>query len=182
MHRLKTIWTIFIHAIVVLCLIGYAKTHNDVVSGKHFNRLIFIGADHKGFKLKQSLILRLGDQWRVTDCGTDSTNSTDYTDYAQKVAIEVQNNPGSLGILICNTGTGMAIAANRFKGIRAIVCHDEESAFLARKNYDANVLVLSDKANTLDSALTIIEKFTSTEFDPGENKKSIRRIKKMDLP
>lgn len=141
---------------------------------------LFIGADHKGFQLKQSLISHLQNKLQIDDLGTDTKETTDYPDYAQKVAQEVQRTPSSFGVLICKTGTGMAITANRFKGIRAIIAHNAEEAVFARKHYDANILVLSNDKNTIQNALELVEKFRSTKFEPGKNDKTLKRIQKID--
>ncbi len=142
---------------------------------------LFIGSDHKGFALKQSLISHLHNKMQISDCGTDSEEeASDYPDQAQKVAQEVLRTPGSFGVLICKTGTGMVIAANRFKGIRAILCNSVEEAVIARKHYDANILVLSASKSDIQNASELVNKFISTEFEPEKSKKALRRIEKLD--
>ncbi len=142
---------------------------------------LIIGSDHKGFRLKQSLISLFQKKMQILDYGTDlEDEASDYPDHAQKVAQEVQRNPGSFGVLICKTGTGMVLAANRFKGIRAILCNTVEEAAIARKHYDANILVLSGSKSDIQNASEIVNKFISTEFEPGKNKKTLRRIEKLD--
>lgn len=145
---------------------------------------IFIGADHNGFILKQKLIeklLKLG--YDVVDAGDKELDpEDDFPVYATQVAINVlANEQNSRGILICGSGQGMAIAANRHRGVRAVVCWDSEQARLARHDDDANVLALPAYVlkNDVEDALEIIEKFLNTSFNGAPRYK--RRLKELDV-
>lgn len=141
---------------------------------------IYIGSDYRGFERKQQIIQYLyerGDE--INDMGAyDHTEGDDYNDSAIAVAKNVRENRGSFGILICGSGHGMTIQANRFKGIRATYCHNPESAVMAREHEDANVLCLS--AEFIDEALakSIVEAFLSTNFTAIERR--VRRINRLD--
>lgn len=143
---------------------------------------IGIGADHKGFQLKTILIEFLKkSNHTVIDCGTTTEESTDYPEYAFKVAELVAKNEVEFGILICYSGIGMSIAANKVGGVRAALCLDEKMAELARKHNDANILCLSGGFTDKNKATEIVEKFINTGFDGnkvgGERHK--RRIEKI---
>jgi ribose 5-phosphate isomerase B len=145
---------------------------------------IFIGADHNGFILKQKLIeklLKLG--YDVVDAGDKELDpEDDFPVYATQVAINVlANEQNSRGILICGSGQGMAIAANRHRGVRAVVCWDSEQARLARHDDDANVLALPAYVlkNDVKEAVEIIEKFLNTSFNGAPRYK--RRLKELDV-
>ena len=145
---------------------------------------IFSGADHNGFILKQKLIeklLKLG--YDVVDAGDKELDpEDDFPVYATQVAINVlANEQNSRGILICGSGQGMAIAANRHRGVRAVVCWDSEQARLARHDDDANVLALPAYVlkNDVKEAVEIIEKFLNTSFNGAPRYK--RRLKELDV-
>ncbi|GIU68930.1 MAG: ribose 5-phosphate isomerase B [Candidatus Woesearchaeota archaeon] len=134
----------------------------------------FIASDHRGFKLKK----HLKENFSLIDLGVfDDKKKVDYPDYAKKLCNLVKKEK-SRGILICGTGIGMSIAANRYKGIRAALCHDVKDAELARKHNDANVLVLSGDFTKKEDAQEIVKKFFNTPFS-GEIRHK-RRIKKID--
>lgn len=132
---------------------------------------IFIASDHAGYSMKKFLIEN--SRYNLIDLGAYSSASVDYNEYAQKLVEKVKADD-AMGILICKTGVGMSIAANRNAGIRAALCGDIETARLARQHNDANILVLSAAA---PKALQIIQEFFSTEFS-GEERHH-RRIKKL---
>lgn len=138
-------------------------------------RIVF-GSDHAGFKLKE-----LSKGWvdaKIIDVGTRSEKSTDYPLYAEKVAQQIKENKADFGVLICGTGIGMSIAANRFSGVRAALCRSPEDARLAREHNDANVLVLGGRITTDESAAKrIVNVFFSTEFSGGE--RHVRRINEL---
>ncbi len=132
--------------------------------------MIYIASDHAGIELKAALIQHLAVIGRaVTDEGTVSTDSVDYPDYAQKVARQLFADPSAYGILICGTGTGMSIAANRFSHIRAALCQSAEESQLARAHNDANVLCLGARIVTVDAAIACVDAFLSTEFEGGRH-------------
>lgn len=135
---------------------------------------IAIGSDHGGFTLKASIIqflCELGHE--VEDLGTDSTASVDYPDYARAVCARVQNGDCAAGILICGTGIGMSMVANRQKGIRAALCHELFTARMSREHNDANVLCLGERVIGPGLALEIVRTWVSTEFAGGRH---LRRI------
>lgn len=142
---------------------------------------IYIGADHHGFEDKAKLIDYLKSQnYEVIDEGDDTLNSEDdFPNYAAKVADHVlSDNSDSKGILLCGSGQGMCMAANRFKGIRASMCWDEKEAYSSRNDDDANILCLSADNTDLDSIKRIVEAWLSTPF-AGQDR-FVRRIKELD--
>ena len=134
---------------------------------------IAIASDHRGYNLKQEIIEALKDKYDITDLGTDSTESTDYTKYAFKLGEKVANKEFDRGILICGSGIGISIAANKVKGIRCAKVSSQEEAYYTRVDNDANVISFGEKM-LLDDALEIIETFIRTEFSNLE--KHNRRI------
>ena len=143
---------------------------------------IYIGADYRGFSLKQDLLRFLADFDRadeVVDFGTYSaSDKDDYNDPAIAVARAVRDNPTSRGILICDSAHGMTIQANRFSGIRATHCDSPESAVLAREHDDANILCLSAHFLDTEAARRIVSAFLGTDFQPLERR--VRRINRLD--
>ena len=139
---------------------------------------IAIASDHRGYNLKQEIIEALKDKYDITDLGTDSTESTDYTKYAFKLGEKVANNEFDRGILICGSGIGISIAANKVKGIRCAKVSNPEEAYYTRNDNDANVISFGEKM-LLDDALEIIETFIRTEFSNLE--KHNRRINDITL-
>ena len=135
---------------------------------------IFIASDHAGFELKQYLIETF--QGKLQDLGTYSADSCDYPIYADKLTEEVLLTPNSVGILICGSGVGMSIAANRKKGIRAALCSNEEIAELSRKHNDANVLVLGARFISKEDAVNCVRKFLQTQFEGGRHARRIELI------
>jgi ribose 5-phosphate isomerase B len=139
---------------------------------------IAMGSDHAGFELKSYLREELGKRGHeILDCGTHSSESADYPDYAEKVCALVRSGDVAFGILVCGTGVGISIAANKQKGIRAALCTNEFTAYMARQHNDANVLALGGMVTGKLLALSITETFLREEFSLGE--RHIRRIAKM---
>lgn len=143
---------------------------------------IFIGADSAGYELKQVLIGYLTEKgYDVTDCGTDSTASCHYPEYASRVAKNVQKNlDSSLGILVCGTGIGMSMAANKYKGIRAAVCGDTFSARMTRNHNDANVLCMGARVIGPGLAKDITDLFLENGFDGGRHKTRVDMITEIE--
>lgn len=140
--------------------------------------MIAIGSDHAGYELKQAVIRHLEDLGiAFNDCGTYNTMSCDYPDYAEAVCREVMKGQADKGILICGTGIGMSMAANRHKEIRAALCGDCFSAKATREHNDANVLCMGARVLGEGLALQIVDTFLETEFSNGAN--HVRRISKM---
>ena len=139
---------------------------------------VAIGGDHAGFPLKEYLLKELTDLgYEMINCGTDSGDSVDYPDFAGEVCRRIQQNDAQLGILICSTGIGISIAANKLKGIRAALCHTEFSAVMARQHNDANILTLGGAVIGDKLALSIAVAFLKEDFSPNE--RHIRRIRKI---
>lgn len=142
---------------------------------------IAIGSDHAGFKLKESLKgFLVSKDYKVLDEGTYSEESVDYPDFARKVAQDIKSKKADLGILICGTGIGMSIAANRIKGIRAALCLFPEMAKLARTHNNANVLVLPGRLISNELAQWITEIFLSEKFEGGRHERRVKKLEEMD--
>lgn len=138
---------------------------------------IIIGSDHGGFELKETIreyILKKGIE--VQDVGVFSADSVDYPDYAKKVGDEVKAGQGNFGILICGTGIGMSIAANKIKGIRCALCNDVYTAKMARGHNDANVLAIGGRVVGKGVALMIIDTFLNSNFEGGRHNTRISKI------
>ena len=141
--------------------------------------MIAVGSDHAGYELKLKLIEHLKSRgYDVKDFGTDSSESCDYPDYAKKTCRAILNGEAWMGLLVCGTGIGMSMQANRFKGIRAAVVTDEFSAEATRSHNDANVLCLGARVLDYEKAEKLLDIFLNTPFSNGEN--HIRRIGKLD--
>ena len=139
---------------------------------------IAIACDHAAPALKAKVVKHLKDQgYEVTDFGTDTPDSVDYPDYALKVAEAVAAKDAELGILICGTGIGMSIAANKVKGIRCALCSDTFSAHATREHNDANVLVFGERVVGVGLALDIVDAFVKTEFSGADRHRA--RINKI---
>lgn len=136
---------------------------------------ICIASDHAGFILKKELLERYSDKYEVADLGTSSLESCDYPIFAEKLVEHVLEND-CRGILICGTGIGMSIAANRHKKIRATLCYNEEMAEMSRRHNDANVLVLGAKIISLNEACLCFEKFMTMDFEGGRHQRRIDLI------
>lgn len=142
--------------------------------------MIAIGSDHGGFLLKQEIIKYLEDNnIQYTDYGCYNTDSCDYPDFAKKVCNSIIEENCDKGILICGTGIGISIAANKVKGIRAALCHDCFSAAATREHNDANVLALGGRIIGAELALRIVDIFLNTEFSNEE--RHINRINKIEM-
>lgn len=141
--------------------------------------MIYIGSDHGGFELKSELIAFVKNELKleIEDLGCHSKESVDYPDFAVEVCKKVIKK-NSLGILICTTGIGISISANRIKGIRCALCSEEYSASMARRHNDANVLALGGKVIGIGLAKSILKTFINSQFEGGRHK---RRVDKIDL-
>ena len=139
---------------------------------------IFISCDHGGFYLKEQIVEYLLKQSiQIMDLGTRNSSSVDYPDYSYILVDKMKNNLDCIGILLCGTGIGMSIAANRHSHIRAALCSDEYMARLSRQHNDANVLVIGGRTTSLNSAKKIIDVFVSTEFEKGRHTKRLNKIR-----
>ena len=138
---------------------------------------IAIGCDHAAFDEKNKLIAALEDKNHlVKDFGCFSKDSVDYPDYATLVAKEMQNNSYDYGILICGSGIGISIAANRHKGIRAALCTSEFHAEMSRKHNDANIIVFGARITPVKEMIKMVNKFLDTDFEGGRHQNRIEKI------
>ena len=136
---------------------------------------IALGADHAGFAYKQTLLAHLS-QNELKDFGTYSTDSVDYPDFAHPVALAVESGEYDLGILICGSANGVAMAANKHQGVRAAICWTVELAVLARTHNDANVLCLPARFISEVDAQAIADAFLQTEFEGGRHANRVHKI------
>ncbi len=137
---------------------------------------IFIASDHAGYNLKNSIILKLSKKQKIIDLGTNSKISVDYPDYAKRISKKVSSNKGSFGILICGSGMGMTIAANKTKNIRAALCYSKKNTKLSRLHNNANIITLGARLIDKKKAFNLIKIFLGTKFEGGRH---LKRIKKM---
>jgi ribose 5-phosphate isomerase B len=138
---------------------------------------VAVGADHGGYLLKSALAARLSELgFDVVDFGTDDGESVDYPDYAEPVVAAIKEGRAQIGVLVCGSGIGMSIAANRHKGIRAALCCDVGSATLARQHNDANILVLGGRLIDQDTANKCLEAFVTTEFEGGRHQRRVAKL------
>ena len=138
---------------------------------------VVIGSDHAGYALKQDVVAHLKEQGlEVTDVGTDSTASCDFPVFAEALCQKIQDGSFSLGILICGTGIGMSMVANKCRGIRAACCSETYSARLTRMHNDANVLCFGARVVGLGTALDMVDAFLSTEFLGGRHQRRVDMI------
>ena len=142
---------------------------------------IAIGADHAGFSLKEKLRQKLsGEGHEVVDYGADSDTSCDYPDFAQPVAREVAEGRSDRGILVCSTGIGMSIAANKVDGVRAVPAQNADEVHLTREHNDANVLTLGARYLDEDQAMNLIHVFLDTQFAGGRHARRVAKIAQLE--
>ena len=139
---------------------------------------IYIGSDHAGYDLKEQIKQHFTNGFEWIDLGTDSTASVDYPNFAHSVAQAVAESTDNIGILICGTGNGMAMTANKHQNIRAALCWSKEIAALARQHNNANILVLPARFIPAETAFEMIETFLSTPFEGGRH---LNRVNKINL-
>ena len=138
---------------------------------------IFISSDHAGFKLKEAIKkYLLNKKLPFQDLGPNNNDRVDYPDFAHKVAKKVKRSKNNVGILVCGSGMGMNIAANRHKNIRAAQCFNLKSTKLSRLHNDANIITLGSRLLTKKNALSCISVFLNTKFEGGRHSKRIRKI------
>ncbi len=138
---------------------------------------VALGADHAGYHLKEYLkdILQ-GLNLRISDMGTDSPDATDYPQYAHAVAREVTEGQAGRGVLVCGTGIGMAMAANRHRGVRAAACYSEEQATYSRSHNNANVLCMGARLTDTGTAEKILKIFLNTSFEGGRHERRVAQV------
>jgi ribose 5-phosphate isomerase B len=132
---------------------------------------LILAADHAGFELKENIKTYLQEQkYVVEDCGAFSSEAVNWAEYGARAAAKVSADPErTAGILICGSGIGMSIVANKFKNVRAALCHDENGARLARRHNNANVLAMGARVVSVDEALNIVRVFLTTGFEGGRH-------------
>ena len=136
-----------------------------------------ISSDHAGFNLKESIKdFILKNNLSIIDLGPFNNNSVDYPDFAKKVSNRIKSKKSDIGILVCGSGTGMAISANKIKGIRAAVCYNLKSTRLSRQHNNANIIALGSRLTKKEIALKLISTFLKTKFEGGRH---LRRVKKI---
>lgn len=133
---------------------------------------VFIASDHAAFNEKHALIEELKSRYDIVDLGTNSSNSVNYPDYAFAMVKKIQES-GEKGILLCGSGIGISIVANRFKGIRAALCRDQEDARLAREHNDANIIAFSGRKTAVSDMVKMTDIFLSTSFEGGRHQARI---------
>ena len=138
---------------------------------------IFVGCDHGGLEMKLDLVQLLKERgWEVVDYGCDTSESVDYPDYAALVAAKVASDPGTLGLLVCGTGIGMSMAANKVKGIRAALCGDTFSAEMTRRHNNANIICLGGRVIGSELARAILVSFIEAPFDGGRHQRRLDKF------
>ena len=144
---------------------------------KYLFRKVSLASDHAGFNLKEKIRKFLTKKKiKVIDLGPKNNNSVDYPDYAKKVARNVSLKKSNIGILVCGSGTGMAMSANKFKKIRAAVCYNKSSTRLSRQHNNANIMALGARLTKKTDAIKLVNVFLNTKFEGGRH---LRRVKKV---
>ncbi len=142
---------------------------------------IVIGADHAGFHAKETIKKFLTEAgYPVEDVGTQSEESVDYPDFARRAAEKVARGEARFGVLVCGTGMGMAITANKVSGVRAATAHDTTTARLAREHNDANVLTFGGRVVGDEQAMALVREFLNAEFAGGRHQRRIEKIAELD--
>lgn len=138
---------------------------------------IAVASDHAGFQLKERVSAALRSAGHdVSDFGTGSEDSVDYPDFAEPAARAVAENEAEKAVLVCGSGVGVAIVANKVEGVRAVHAHDAEEAALSRRHNDANVLTLGERTTPAEHAIEIVNSFLSTDFEGGRHQRRVDKI------
>ena len=138
---------------------------------------IFISSDHAGYNLKEQIKKRFSKKYKFQDLGANNSKiSVNYPEYAHKLCKRVSRNNKNMGILVCGSGMGMSMAANRHKKIRAAVCYSVKNTRLSRLHNNANIITLGSRLTKKNIALKCIEVFISTKFEGGRHKKRVKKI------
>ena len=138
---------------------------------------VALGVDHRGFTIKDELVAILEDAGhQVVDLGTHSETSVDYPDFGEAVALAIGNGEAGSGVIICGTGIGIAVAANRYRHVRAAVCHDVTTARLARQHNDANVLALGARIIGEQVAKDCLLEFLATAYEGGRHDRRVAKL------
>ena len=143
--------------------------------------MIAIGSDHGGYKLKEEIKKYLEEkELEYTDCGTFDEERAEYPEIAQALATEVQSGQAEKGIIICRSGIGMSIVANKFKGIRCAKCNDEQEAKFSRMHNDSNILALGADYMDVNKAIRIVRTWIATEFEGGRHQTRLDILNKIE--
>ena len=137
---------------------------------------ISIGNDHAGVDYKNYIIENLNDKHDIKNHGTDTESSVDYPDFAHPVSSDVDNKKSDLGILICGSGNGVAMTANKYKKVRAALCWNEELAVLAKQHNNANIVCIPARFISKEEALQIVKSFIQTGFEGGRHERRVNKI------
>lgn len=137
---------------------------------------ISIGNDHAGVDYKNYIIENLNNKHDIKNHGTDAESSVDYPDFAHPVSSDVQNQISDLGILICGSGNGVAMTANKYKNVRAALCWNEELAVLAKQHNNANIVCIPARFISKEEALQIVKSFIQTGFEGGRHERRVNKI------
>jgi len=140
---------------------------------------VAIAADHAGYELKEALKEKLSDRYEWLDLGTDSLDSVDYPDFGYRMGKAIESGQAERGILICGTGIGISIAANRHVEVRAALCTNDTMARLSRRHNDANVLVLGARILGFEVAMDCVDAFMTTAFEGGRHGRRVEMLKKV---
>lgn len=142
---------------------------------------IAIASDHAGFELKSSIAAALAERGHeVEDYGTDTSESVDYPDFAEPAARAVAAGEADRGVLVCGSGVGVAIVANKIDGVRAVHAHDAEEASMSRRHNDTNVVTLGERTCPPGQAIEIVESFLGTDFEAGRHERRVEKIARVE--
>jgi ribose 5-phosphate isomerase B len=143
--------------------------------------MIALGSDHGGLELKTAVLRLLADRGLETrDMGTDNGDSVDYPDFAEKVALAISRGEAELGVLICGTGIGMSITANKYPGVRAALVTDEYMAKMAREHNNANILVMGGRVLTVETARRLVEAWLDARYEGGRHQRRLDKIARIE--
>ena len=140
-------------------------------------KTIFIASDHAGFNLKKAIVKKYSNKLKIMDMGTNnSKKSVNYPDYAHKLCLKVSKKKSNIGVLVCGSGMGMAMSANKHKKIRAALCYSVKNAKLSRLHNDANIITLGSRLTSKNKAFNCLNAFLNTKFEGGRHKKRVKDI------
>ncbi len=140
-------------------------------------KTIFIASDHAGFNLKKAIVKKYSKKLKIMDMGTNnSKKSVNYPDYAHKLCLKVSKKKSNIGVLVCGSGMGMAMSANKHKKIRAALCYSVKNAKLSRLHNDANIITLGSRLISKNKAFNCLNAFLNTKFEGGRHKKRVKNI------
>ena len=140
-------------------------------------KTIFIASDHAGFNLKKAILKKYSKKLKIMDMGTNnSKKSVNYPEYAHKLCLKVSKKKSNIGVLVCGSGMGMAMSANKHKKIRAALCYSVKNAKLSRLHNDANIITLGSRLTSKNKAFNCLNAFLNTKFEGGRHKKRVKNI------